>query len=232
MPNTRQGIVVAFIVLLHVGFFYALQAGLMRSASKFVQEEVIARLILPDPPAEPPPPPPPPPPKVMAAPPPPPPPPRETVKPIDEPPPPTAITLPPAPPEPPKPAEPAPVVVAPPPPVPQPTAPVVQAPPAPPPPQPVVRNFGDAGIEYTRPPSLTYPPISMRLREMGELQVRVLVSETGKVERAEVQKSSGYPRLDNAAREAALKAAFKPYMDNGRAVPVWVVVPFSFKLDS
>ena len=51
MPNTRQGMVIAVIVLLHVGFFYALQAGLMRSASRFVQEEVFARLILPDPPA-------------------------------------------------------------------------------------------------------------------------------------------------------------------------------------
>ena len=88
------------------------------------------------------------------------------------------------------------------------------------------------GIEYTRAPAVTYPPISLRLREMGDLLLRVLVNEQGRVERAEVQKSSGYPRLDNAAREAALKAAFKPYLDGGRAVPVWVVVPFSFKFDS
>jgi protein TonB len=67
---------------------------------------------------------------------------------------------------------------------------------------------------------------------MGDLLLRVLVNEHGKVERAEVQKSSGHQRLDNAAREAALRAAFKPYMDGGRAVPVWVVVPFSFKFDS
>jgi protein TonB len=231
MPNTRQGMVIAVIVLLHVGFFYALQAGLMRSASRFVQEEVFARLILPDPPAEVPPPPPPPPPKVVE-PPPPPPPPRETVKAVEAPPAPTAISLPETPPEPPPPSPVTPpVVVAPAPPTAAPP-PVVQAPPAPPAPQPVVRSLGDAGIEYTRAPTPTYPPISLRLREMGDLLLRVLVNEQGKVERAEVQKSSGHQRLDNAAREAALRAAFKPYMDGGRAVPVWVVVPFSFKFDS
>ena len=231
MPNTRQGMVVAFIVLLHVGSFYALQAGLMRGASKFVEEEVIARLILPDTPP-PPPEPPPPPPKVVDTPPPPPPP-RETVRPTEAPPPPTAITLPTAPPEPPPPApEPAPVVVAPPPPVPPPPAPPTTAPPAPPAPQPAVRSLGDAGIEYTRAPLPVYPPYSLRLRETGDLLLRVLVNEQGKVERAEVQKTSGHPRLDNAAREAAMKAAFKPYLEGGRAVPVWVVVPFSFKVDS
>jgi protein TonB len=234
MPGGRQSAVLVLIVLLHVGFFYALQAGLMRKASNFVQEEVVARLILPDPPVEPtpPPPPPPPPPKVVATPPPPPPTPRETVKPVDTPPPPTAITLPAAPPEPPpKPAEPAPVVVAPGPPDPAPPPPVVAAPP-PPPAQPVVRSIGDAGIEYIRAPQASYPQISMRLRETGELLLRVLVNEQGKVEKVEVQKPSGFPRLDNAAREAASRAVFKPYLDGGRAVPVWVVVPFSFKLDS
>jgi protein TonB len=96
----------------------------------------------------------------------------------------------------------------------------------------MVRSIGDAGIEYVRPPSASYPPISMRLRETGELTLRVLVNEAGKVDKVEVQKASGYPRLDNAAREAAARAVFKPFMDGGRAVPVWVLVPFSFKLDS
>jgi len=158
--------------------------------------------------------------------------PRETVKAVEPPPAPPAITRPESPPEPPPPSpQPAPVVVAPAPPTPAPP-PVVQAPPAPPAPQPVLRSLGDAGIEYTRAPAVTYPPISLRLREMGDLLLRVLVNEQGRVERAEIQKSSGYARLDNAAREAALRAAFKPYMDGGRAVPVWVVVPFSFKFDS
>lgn len=235
MFSGRQAGVLGLIVLLHVGFFYALQAGLLRQASQLVQEEVIARLILPEPPpvVEEPPPPPPPPPKVVPTPPPPPPTPRETVKPIDAPPPPTAITLPPTPVEPPpKPAEPAPVVVAPGPPDPAPPPREVAPPPPPPPPQPLVRSIGDAGIEYVRPPNASYPPISMRLRETGELTLRVLVNEAGKVDKVEVQKASGYPRLDNAAREAAARAVFKPFMDGGRAVPVWVLVPFSFKLDS
>jgi protein TonB len=111
----------------------------------------------------------------------------------------------------------------------------VAAPPAPPPPpqaEPKVRSIGDAGIEYVRAPSPGYPPISLRLKETGDLLVRVLVDEHGTVKKVEVQKSSGFDRLDRAAREAAGKAQFKPYMEGGRAVPVWVVVPFSFKLDS
>ncbi|MBI1394717.1 MAG: TonB family protein [Betaproteobacteria bacterium] len=232
MPSMRQGMVVALIVLLHVGFFYALQAGLMRDASRFVQEELVARLIPPPPPeVKPEPPPPPPPPKKVVAPPPPPPPPRETVKPVETPPPPKAITLPPTPPEPPLPEpEPAPVVVAPPPPKP---APVVKAPPAPPQPaEPKIRSIGDAGIEYVRPPETTYPRISLRMRETGDLVLRLLVAEDGTVQKVLVQKSSGHPRLDNAAKDAAEKAVFRPYIENGHAVPVWVLVPFSFKLNS
>lgn len=230
MPSARQGAVLAFIVFLHVAFFYALQAGLMRQASKFVQEEVIAKLIMPEAPPEPPPPPPP---KLAEPPPPPPPPPRPTIRPIEEPPPPTAITLEKPPEEPPKAPEPAPVVVAPAPPTPTPPpVAAAPAPPAPPPPQPLVRSIGDAGIEYVKAPALSYPPISLRLRETGDLLVRVLVNEQGKVDKVEIQKSSGYARLDNAARDAAMKAVFKPYIDGGRAVTVWVTVPFSFKLDS
>lgn len=232
MPAGRHAAVISFIVLLHIGFFYAMQSGLLRQASSLLDREVIARLILPDEPPPPPPPPPPPQPKVVA-PPPPPPPPTATIKPVDTPPPPTAITLPPAPPEPPKtPPAPEPVVVAPAPPAPPPP---VAAPPAPPPPpqaEPKVRSIGDAGIEYVRAPSASYPPISLRLKETGDLLVRVLVDEHGKVQKVEVQKGSGFARLDNAARDAALRAQFKPYMEGGRAVTVWVVVPFSFKLDS
>jgi len=234
MPAGRHATIFSLIVLLHIGFFYAMQAGLLREAGRVIEQEVVARLISPEaPPPEPPPPPPPP--KVVVAPPPPPPPPTATIKPVDTPPPPTAITLPPEPPEPPpKPAEPAPVVVAPGPPAPPaPPAPVVAPPPPPAPPaEPRVRALGDQGIEYIKAPTLSYPSISLRLKETGDLLVRVLVNEQGRVDKVEVQKSSGFPRLDNAARDAAMRAQFKPYLEGGRAVPVWVVVPFSFKLDS
>lgn len=231
MPAGRHAVVLSFIILLHVAFFYALQSGLLRKAGRLIQNEVIAELILPETAPEPPPPPPPPPPKLIQQPVAPPPP-QATVRPTETPPPPTAITLPPTPVEPPKtPPAPEPVVVAPAPPAPPAPAPVVTAPP-PPPAEPKVRAIGDAGIEYVRAPTTTYPRLSMRLKETGDLLVRVLVNEQGRVERVELQKSSGFPRLDSAAREAAQQAVFKPYLEGGRAVSVWVVVPFSFKLDS
>lgn len=81
-----------------------------------------------------------------------------------------------------------------------------------------------------REPTVTYPQVSLRMRETGDLVLRVLVDETGHVEQVELQQSSGFPRLDKAARDAAAKAVFKPYKENGQPVPVWVLVPFSFKL--
>lgn len=49
---------------------------------------------------------------------------------------------------------------------------------------------------HTIPP---YPPISIRLNEQGNVTLQVRISETGAVEEAVVTRSSGYPRLDDAA---------------------------------
>jgi periplasmic protein TonB len=234
MPAGRHAAIFSLIVLLHIGFFYAMQAGLLREASRVIEQEVVARLIEPEAPP-PPEPPPPPPPKVVIAPPPPPPPPTATIKPVDTPPPPTAITLPPAPPEPPpKPAEPAPVVVAPGPPAPPAPPPPVVAPPQPPAPpaEPRVVTFGDGAVAYVKEPNISYPQISMRLRETGTVLLRLWVSEEGLVERAEIAVSSGYPRLDKAAREGVMRAQFRPILVGGRGIKFQIdKAPYAFKLD-
>lgn len=233
MTSGRHITTLSFILLLHVLFFYALQAGLLRDAGRVIEREVVARLITPEPP---PPPPPPPPKQKVAVPPPPPPPPKVTVKPpvTPLPPEPKAITLPPEPPEPPPP-QPAPVVVAPPPPeAPPPPPPVVAAPPAPAPPAPPpqIKTVRDSMVTYLRPMEVDYPAASRRMGEEGEATIRVLINDQGRVEKVELQKSSGHPRLDNAAKASAAKALFKPFMEDGRPVPVWVLIPFSFRLES
>jgi len=60
--------------------------------------------------------------------------------------------------------------------------------------------------------------------------MRVLVSDAGLPVRAEVHRSSGSPRLDEAARQAVLGALFKPYIENGKSLTVYVLVPINFKL--
>lgn len=73
-----------------------------------------------------------------------------------------------------------------------------------------------------RPP---YPPASEEEGEEGTVILNVLVAPGGRVERVTVAKSSRYPRLDRAARNAAQNGHFK--------ATVWTEfrVPVVFKLD-
>jgi len=85
-------------------------------------------------------------------------------------------------------------------------------------------------VEYLRAPQPQYPGLSRRMGEEGRVTVRILVDVQGRPERAEIQKSSGSPRLDAAARNAVMQALFKPHVENGQPVPVWAIVPISFSL--
>lgn len=87
-----------------------------------------------------------------------------------------------------------------------------------------------SGVEYLVPPKPDYPIGAKRAGEQGKVTLRLLIDDKGHAERVDVQQSSGYPRLDEAARAAVLRAAFKPHLEDGRAVPVYVIVPISFNL--
>jgi protein TonB len=60
--------------------------------------------------------------------------------------------------------------------------------------------------------------------------LRILIGETGQPEQVTVQKSSGFANLDEAGRQAALRALFKPHMEDGKPVAVFVLVPLNFQL--
>lgn len=106
----------------------------------------------------------------------------------------------------------------------------VAAPPAPPAPPAPATPRTVQGVEYVRPPAPVYPSVSKRLGETGVVMLRVLISEKGQAEQAQIHKSSGYANLDEAGRQAAMRAVFKPYMEDGKAVPVYVLVPINFSL--
>jgi protein TonB len=76
-----------------------------------------------------------------------------------------------------------------------------------------------------------YPAASLRAREQGTVVLRVLVDAQGRVERVEVARSSGHPKLDAAARDAVSKARFKPVLSAGTPIPAWGLVPIEFRLD-
>jgi protein TonB len=67
-------------------------------------------------------------------------------------------------------------------------------------------------------PSPYYPPVARGLGEEGQVDLSVEVLASGQVGHVVLAKSSGYPRLDEAARQSLLSWRFHPAMKNG--VPV------------
>ena len=60
--------------------------------------------------------------------------------------------------------------------------------------------------------------------------LRVLIDESGHAKIVEIYKSSGHPRLDEAARAAVARAVFRPYTDGGVARAAAAIVPVEFSL--
>lgn len=103
---------------------------------------------------------------------------------------------------------------------------VTQAPSqAPAPAEPVMLT----SVEYAGArPVPTYPMASRRLREEGRVVILVEINAQGLVERASIDSSSGYSRLDEAALAAARQARFRPLMRNGVAMAARAKLPFDF----
>jgi periplasmic protein TonB len=83
-------------------------------------------------------------------------------------------------------------------------------------------------IEYLRPPAPRYPRTARALGQRGLVILRALIDVTGHATDVIVHRSTGYPSLDEAARRAVLEAAFKPYEENGRRQPAFVLIPIEF----
>ena len=81
-----------------------------------------------------------------------------------------------------------------------------------------------------RNPAPSYPPLSRRFGEQGEVMLRVLVSPTGEALQVELLASSGHRRLDEAARKMVAKWRFIPAQRGQEKVQAWVRVPVVFQL--
>ncbi|UCE01427.1 MAG: energy transducer TonB [Candidatus Latescibacterota bacterium] len=73
-----------------------------------------------------------------------------------------------------------------------------------------------------------YPELAREAGVAGEVLVRVLVGRDGLVRDAVVIRS--VPMLDAAALAAARTAVFKPALQSGTPVAVWIVIPIRFEL--
>jgi periplasmic protein TonB len=83
-------------------------------------------------------------------------------------------------------------------------------------------------VEYLRAAPPVYPKESRRRREHGTVILRVLVDAEGRPAQIQVEHSSGFERLDNAARDAVANFLFRPYEVNGTKQAAQVLIPIGF----
>lgn len=102
------------------------------------------------------------------------------------------------------------------------------------------RAGGEAGSQVaasSRParvlqaPRPDYPVISRDLGEQGVVMLRLAIDADGKLLRTELQKSSGFTRLDKAARDSVARWQFQAALENGQPVAAQLVLPVRFSLD-
>lgn len=208
---------IAVVVGLHVIVAYALVNGLARKIVEVVQRPlettIIEEVKAPPPP---PPPPTPPTPKRLAAPPPPfiPPPEIQIQQPQTPPPAITAVTSV-------KPAEPVTGFVQ---------APSDPAPPAPAaPPREPTRTAAVVDAKACQKPN--YPRESLRAEESGVVLLAFLVDVDGSVVESRVDRSTGYRRLDEAARRALSLCKFRPATVDGKPERSWARLEYEWKIE-
>lgn len=88
------------------------------------------------------------------------------------------------------------------------------------------------GAAYLNNPAPVYPPMARRLGEQGRVLLKVLVSESGNAEKVQLENSSGYNKLDQAAIEAVKQWTFIPAKRSNQAISAYVLVPIKFSLNS
>ena len=215
-PPKRKLLGLAAVVVLHALLFWAIQAGLARTVIQKMPTVVQALLLeekRPEPPPLPPLPPAPPAPPALPTPPKTTPLPPAFVPPADTPAPtaaPNAIAAVTATPSA---AAPAPATVS------APTAP----------PRAPARTVASVNMAQCEKPD--YPSASRRMEEEGTASLRFLVGADGKVIQSEVEKSSGYKRLDEAARAGLSKCQFKPAMVDGKPEQAWASIKYTWRLE-
>jgi periplasmic protein TonB len=222
-PSARNILIAGGVVLFHAAALWGLQSSLMRRTVEVVVPVVIlSELLTPLPKVEPPPAPAPRPERPPVKP--------RVAKKVEhvQPPAPQPLAV--------RESQPAPNaplgVTSPQPPAPPIAAPVTPAaaPPAPPA-APARVELPTSDAAYLQNPKPPYPSISKRLGEQGKVVVRVFIGADGVPQQAEVRQSSGYERLDQAAKATAMKWRYLPGKRGGVPEPMWVNVPINFVLE-
>jgi len=88
---------------------------------------------------------------------------------------------------------------------------------------------GPIGIYCEKP---SFPTISRRMEEEGSVTLNIFVNIDGNVYKINIEKSSGFKRLDEAAKNESMRWRFKPATLDGKPIEDSFMKTFNFKLDS
>ena len=95
----------------------------------------------------------------------------------------------------------------------------------------IVLELPSSDADFLNNPPPLYPRMSKRLGEQGVVIVRALIGVNGLAEKAEIYKSSGYERLDQAALDAVIHWRYVPGKRLGRVESMWFNIPVKFVLN-
>lgn len=107
------------------------------------------------------------------------------------------------------------------------STPVVEAPVEPGPVETAPVETVPSALAYSSRTPIPYP--SGRTREEGTVLLRVLVGPDGVPQEITIEKSSGFVRLDRAAKAGVMKWRFQPGTRNGQPIAAYGLVPIAFK---
>lgn len=95
---------------------------------------------------------------------------------------------------------------------------------------PSVIQGGDLGARMVSGKPPRYPVESRRKKEQGTVLLSLILGTDGAVEQISVNRSSGFPRLDDAALHAVRRWRWEPVIRSGAAVKVRGIVEIPFVL--
>ena len=90
--------------------------------------------------------------------------------------------------------------------------------------KPTLRNSSEVSRALQR----NYPPLLRDAGIGGTTTMWFFIDENGRVVRTQVNNSSGYDQLDEAAQKVAEIMQFSPALNRDKKVPVWVQIPITF----
>ena len=73
-----------------------------------------------------------------------------------------------------------------------------------------------------------YPPIAKQMKIQGTVELEVFIEENGNVKKVDIV--SGNAVLTGSAAQAVKLWKFKPFLEDGKAVPVVAPITMNFKM--